>query len=236
MQLHNFFQTIHSALLQTFYQGNWIFKANGRLQFRKYHTQQGTKMWKRGGLCFLTRIFRSGLRFTDWNSVSILPLRTFWHHEAKNTLIYERRNHSESCITVKLSPRTQKVEIYLANKRFGLAFFSTDLGHTFGSNVGNEIGEMFRGKGPHKPEFVYDIVRIHALMLYTDLAEYIIVCDSKTLLLRRFPFISKLKSADILTTEQYKKFQRFGNLQFRPWPKILVIVFTLTGETRALAK
>ena len=89
--------------------------------------------------------------------------------EAMNILIQERHNHSENCMKVKVSRRTQKVEIYLANEASGLAFFSTDLGHIFGSNVGNEFGVMLRGKGPHQPQFAYDIVRIHALMIYTDL-------------------------------------------------------------------
>ena len=82
--------------------------------------------------------------------------------EAMNTLIHERHNDSERCITVKVSRRTQKVEIYLANEGSCLEFFSTDLGHIFGSNVGNEFGVMLRGKGPHKPEFADDIVRIHS--------------------------------------------------------------------------
>ena len=42
--------------------------------------------------------------------------------EAMNTLIQERHNHSENCVTVKVSRRTQKVEIYLANEGSGLAF------------------------------------------------------------------------------------------------------------------
>ena len=87
--------------------------------------------------------------------------------EAMNTLIQERHNHSEICITVKVSRRTQKVEIYLANEGSVLAFFSTDLGHIFGSKVRNQFGVMLRGR--HKPEFAYDIVRIHTLMIYTDL-------------------------------------------------------------------
>ena len=28
------------------------------------------------------------------------------------------------------------------------------------------------GKGPHEPEFAYDIVRIHSLMIYSDIVEY----------------------------------------------------------------
>ena len=38
---------------------------------------------------------------------------------------------------------------------------------------------MLKGKGPHKPEFAYGIVRIHSLMIYTDLIEYNIVGDTK---------------------------------------------------------
>ena len=80
--------------------------------------------------------------------------------EAMNTLIQERHNHSENCITVKVSRRTQKVEIFLANEGSGLAFFSTDLGHIFGENVGSEFGVMSRGERPHKPKCAYDIVSI----------------------------------------------------------------------------
>ena len=135
--------------------------------------------------------------------------------EAMNILIQERHNHSENCIKLKVSRRTQKVEIYLANEESGLAFFSTDLGHILGSNVGNEFGVMLRGKGPQKPEFAYDIVRIHSLMMYTDLIEYNIVGDTKAPLVRCFPFISKLKSGDIITTGQYMIYQTFSNLKFR---------------------
>ena len=133
-----------------------------------------------------------------------------------NILIKERHDHSENCIKVKVSRRKQKVEIYLANEGSGLAFFSTDLGYIFGRNVGNEIGVMLRGNGPHKPEFAYDIVRIHFLMIYTDLIEYNIVGDTQAPLLRCFPFISKLKSGDIITTGQYMNYKTLSNLQFRP--------------------
>ena len=113
-----------------------------------------------------------------------------------------------------MSRRTQKVEIYLATEGSGLAIFSTDLGHFFGSNVGNEFGVMLRGKVPHKPEFDYDIVRRNSLMIYTDLVEYKIVGDTKAPLLRFFLFISKLKSGDIATTGQYMNYHTFSNLQF----------------------
>ena len=77
--------------------------------------------------------------------------------EAMNTLIQERNNHNEICITVKISRRTQKAVIRLANDTSGLEFCSTDLSHIFGNNVGNEFVVLMIGKGPHEPEFAYDI-------------------------------------------------------------------------------
>ena len=132
--------------------------------------------------------------------------------EAMNTLIQERNNHNETCITVKVSRRTQKVVIMLANDSSGLGFCSTDLGRIFGNNVGNEFGVVMIGKGPHEPEFAYDIVRIHSLMIYSDIVEYNIVGETKTPLLRCFPFISKLKGGGIITTGQYINYQTFSIL------------------------
>ena len=95
--------------------------------------------------------------------------------EAMNTLIQERNNHNKTCITVKVSRRTKKVVIVFANDSSVLAFCSTDLRHIFGNNVGNEFGVLMIGKGPHEPQFAWDIVRIHSLMIYSDLVEYSIV-------------------------------------------------------------
>ena len=53
-------------------------------------------------------------------------------------------------------------------------------------------------------------------MSYSDLVECNIVGDTKAPLLRCFPFISKIKGGDILTTGQYMNYQTFSNLQFRP--------------------
>ena len=136
--------------------------------------------------------------------------------EAMSTPIQERNNHNETCITVKVSRRSQNVVIILANDTSSLAFCSTDLGHNVGNNVGSQFGLLMKGKGPHEPQFPYDIVHIHSLMIYSDLVEYSIVGDTKTPLLRCFPFISKLKGGDIITTAQYMNYQTFSNLQFRP--------------------
>ena len=107
--------------------------------------------------------------------------------EAMNMLIQERNNHNETCITVKVSRRTQKVVIMLANDTSGLEFCSTDSDHIFGNNVGNEFGVLMIGKGPHEPEFAYDIVRIQSLMIYSDLVEYNIVGDTKAPCYDAFP-------------------------------------------------
>ena len=114
---------------------------NGRLQCQKYPTHQCTKMLRRGYFCFLTRNFQSHQTSITWNLVFTLPLRIWL-----KLLIQERHNHNENCIKVKVSRRTQKTEIYLANEGSGLAFFSTDLGHVFGSNAGNEFGVMLSRK------------------------------------------------------------------------------------------
>ena len=69
--------------------------------------------------------------------------------EAMITLFQGRNNHNESCITVKVSHRRQKVVIMLANDTSGFAFCSTDLGHIFGDNMGNEFVVLMIGKGLH---------------------------------------------------------------------------------------
>ena len=71
-------------------------------------------------------------------------------------------------------------------------------------------------KGPHEPQFAYDIVRIHLLMIYSDLVQYNIVGNTNAPLLRCFPFMSKLKGGDIITTGQYMNYRTFSNLQVRP--------------------
>ena len=91
--------------------------------------------------------------------------------EAMNTLIQERNNHRDTYITIKVSGVTQKVKVYLANEESSLAIFNTDLGHIFGGDVRKDSGILMCGKGPHEPTLAYDIVRIHSLMIYTDIVE-----------------------------------------------------------------
>ena len=135
--------------------------------------------------------------------------------EAMNTIIQERNNHRDTCITIKVSRVTQKVKVYLVNDESSLALFSNDLGHIFGRDVRNDLGILMSGRGPHEPTFAYNIARIHSLIIYTDIVEYNFVGDTQAPLLRCFPFTSKLKCGDIITTGQYMNYQTFSNLQFR---------------------
>ena len=73
--------------------------------------------------------------------------------EPMNMLIEEKNNLNETCITVKVSRRTEKVVIELANDTSNLAVRRTDLGHIFGNIVGNEFGILIIRKGPHEHEF-----------------------------------------------------------------------------------
>ena len=114
-----------------------------------------------------------------------------------NTLIQERNNHSENCITVKVSRRTQKKLDLPCQGKICSCIFIKDLGHFFGSKVGNDYGVMLRGKGPHKPEIAYEIVRIHPVMMYTDLIEYNIVGETTAPLMRCF-FLFRISRLETL--------------------------------------
>ena len=126
--------------------------------------------------------------------------------EAMNTLIQERHNQNGSCFTVIMSRRAQNLRLTLQMK---------DHGQNFKSNFGNDLGVMLQEKVPQKREFTDDIVRIHPPMTCTEFAEYNIVGDTKTQLLRCFLFIPKLKTGDFITTGQYMNYQTSCNLPFR---------------------
>ena len=98
--------------------------------------------------------------------------------EAMNSLIQNRNSHNTTCIGLKVDRRSQKVTFSLVNDKSSLVISSIDLGHIFGGDVHNDWGILMLGKGPHKPLFAYDIVRLHSIMIYTDIVEYNIVGDT----------------------------------------------------------
>ena len=105
--------------------------------------------------------------------------------------------------------------MFVAKEELSFAIFSTDLGHKFGGDVRTDLRILMCVKGSKEATFAYDIVRNHSLSIYTDIVRYNIVGDTKAPLLPCFPFISQLKSGDIITTGQYVNYQTFSNVQFR---------------------
>ena len=162
----------------------------------------------------MSRKFQIPQNSTIWSLVFTLPLRILlkpWPLSFKIDAI-----KAKIVTVLKCLEERKKLRFTMQMKDLVLHFFCTDLRHVFGSNVSNEFGVILRGKGPNKPEIAYDIVHIHSLMVNTDLIEYNIFGDRKAPLLRCFPFISKLKAGDVITTGQYMNYQTFSNLQFRP--------------------
>ena len=148
------------------------------MQFRSYPTHQYTEK-KRWEISFFDERLPKSTSAYNLEPGLYISIKDIV--EAMNVLIHERNNHYETCITVKASHQTQKVVIMLANDTSGLAFCSTDLGHIVGNNVGNESGVQVIEKRPNEPKFAYDIVRIHSLIIYSNLVVYNIVGDTKPL-------------------------------------------------------
>ena len=73
---------------------------------------------------------------------------------------------------------------------------------------------MLAGKGPHGRIFGDDIVRIHFVLIYTDIIECNSVGDKilslKAPIWHSFPSTSMLKAGDIITTGQYMNYQKFS--------------------------
>ena len=131
---------------------------------------------------------------------------------------------------------TQKVAVHLPENQSVFIIQSVDLSHIFGCDLEqNQTGVIMKEKGPHYPQCPYDIIRIHSLMIYSDIIEYNIVGDTKTPLLRCVPFIFKVKSGDIISTVQYMNYQSLTNLQFKKLLKIFfhsikIELTDITGE------
>ena len=119
-------------------------------------------------------------------------------------------------IYVSVDKITQKVAIHLPEDQSVFIIQSADLSHIFGCDLEqNQTGVIMKRKGPHYPQYSYDIIRIHSLMIYSDIIEYNIVGDTKTPLMCCIPFISKVKNGDIISTGHYMNYQSFTNLQFK---------------------
>lgn len=133
-------------------------------------------------------------------------------------------------ITWEINTRNHRVEITLPNNYAGLNIISEDLAHI----LGFPMSFLLLGVGPHISNFPVDIMRVHSLMIYTDIIEYGIIGDTKAPLLRCFPFITKIRSSEIQEL-QYMNYRTFEKLQFKKLMKnsfhsIGIELRTSTGE------
>ena len=85
-------------------------------------------------------------------------------------------------IYVSVDKITQTVAVHLAENQSVFIIQSADLSHIFGCDLEqNQTGVIMKGRGPHYPQYSYNIIRIHSLMIYSDIIEYNIVGDKKKL-------------------------------------------------------
>ena len=111
-----------------------------------------------------------------------------------NKKIQEREKYEKIPINIKVKRITQRISLSFPNENSLLVIFSTNLCHVFGCEEAvYEMGVFMSGAGPHFPKFPYDIVRIHTLMIYSDIVEYNIVDDTKATLFRFFRLFLNLK-------------------------------------------
>ena len=110
------------------------------------------------------------------------------------------QNYDYNGIYVSVDKITQKFGLYLPEDQSVFIFQRADLGQISGCDLEqNQTGVIVKGKGPHYPQSFYDIIRKDSLMIYSDFINYNIVGDTKTPFLRCLPFISKVKSEDIIS-------------------------------------
>ena len=122
----------------------------------------------------------------------------------------------KTLIKLHVNEITQRISLSLSNQNSLIVIFSADLCYVFGCEEAvYGMGVFMSGAGPHFPKSPYDIVRIHTIMIYSDIVEYNIVGDTKAALLRYIPFRSKVKNGDIISTGQYMNYQNFPNLQIK---------------------
>ena len=88
-------------------------------------------------------------------------------------------------IYVLVDKIAQKIATLLPESQSVFKNQIADLSHVFRCDLGqNWTGIQMIGKGPLQPHYPYDIIKLHSLMIYSDLVKYIIVVVTKTLLMR----------------------------------------------------
>ena len=129
---------------------------------------------------------------------------------AMETALKKKNRNKKMGIKWNVNTFNRVVEIQLPDKDSQFVVGSRDLS----SILGFSTNIWFKGVGPHKSLFPVDILRIHSLMVYTDIVEYSIIGDTKAPVLRCFPFAHKLERETINVTK-FTNHTAFDNLQFR---------------------
>ena len=143
--------------------------------------------------------------FKFYDNVQSRTCSLHFHHKYCRSQKYAHSREKQPKLNLNNSQcfsQNAKVVFMLANYTSRLAFCSTDLVHVFGINVESECGVLIIRKCPYGPQIDYALVRIHSLMIFSNLVEWNIVGDTNAPLIRCFPFVSKLKGGDIITTGQ----------------------------------
>lgn len=116
----------------------------------------------------------------------------------------------EMGMNVSIDNRSQRAFISLPKVGSALNIISPDIAHI----LGFPMSVLLFGLGPHISHYPVDILRVHSIMVYTDIVEHGVLGDTKAPILRCFPFISRLRN-EAITTLQYMRYQTFSNLQFK---------------------
>ena len=120
-----------------------------------------------------------------------------------------KEEHSDDDFLWEIDEISSKLKISLAAAG-ALNIISPDLAHI----LGFPTSVLLRWKGPHFSTYPVDLLRIHSVMVYTDIIEYGIVGDTMAPVLRCFPFVTRLKKGEISMT-YIMNYHTFANQQFK---------------------
>ena len=124
--LHSSLQTARSSHVQISCWSKWIWTDNGRWAFYEISYPSLYQNVTKGKSMFYVEKLSKTTKAYYLEPVLYCSITEIV--EAMNTLIQERNNHRNTCITIKVSRVTQKVKVYLANEESSLAFFLYRLG------------------------------------------------------------------------------------------------------------
>ena len=168
-------------------------------------------MSRRENLCFLTRNFQSRQNFTIKNLVFTLPLRIL----LKSRTLWFKID----TITTKTVSQLKCLE---ERKELRFTLWMKDLVLHCSVRIWDTFSEVMSVMNLEKCWEEMDLTNqnllttlyAYTLSWYTQI--WLSTISLATQRLHCFPFISKLKSGETITTGQYMDYQTFSNLQFRP--------------------